>query len=93
MAVLALQERPHLHPLCSLGQVTVFVGDVNYSDYLIPSTTDHQPIMSAQWSRVVYVWALVMLASPTAAVDGTDFSNNLFTDLAPLLALFGEQVS
>ncbi|KAL4876250.1 hypothetical protein BJY04DRAFT_223187 [Aspergillus karnatakaensis] len=25
--------------------------------------------------------------------DGPDFSNNLFTDLAPLLTLFGEQVT
>ncbi|CAZ86102.1 unnamed protein product [Tuber melanosporum] len=27
------------------------------------------------------------------AADGVDFSNNLFSDLAPVLALFGEQVS
>lgn len=27
------------------------------------------------------------------AFDGPDFSNNLFTDLAPLLILFGEQVT
>jgi hypothetical protein len=25
--------------------------------------------------------------------DGSDFSNNLFSDLAPLLSLFGEQVT
>lgn len=28
----------------------------------------------------------------SAAGAGDDFSNNLFTDLAPILALFGEQV-
>lgn len=28
----------------------------------------------------------------SAAGSGYDFSNNLFTDLGPLLALFGEQV-
>lgn len=29
----------------------------------------------------------------SAAGAGEDFSNNLFTDLAPILALFGEQVA
>lgn len=29
----------------------------------------------------------------TALEIGEDFSNNLFTDLAPLLTLFGEQVA
>ena len=28
-----------------------------------------------------------------ALADGENFSNNLFTDLAPILALFGEQVA
>lgn len=31
--------------------------------------------------------------APTAEFEGDDFSNNLFTDLAPLLTLFGEQVT
>lgn len=31
---------------------------------------------------------------PTVVADsGDDFSNNLFSDLAPLLTLFGEQVA
>lgn len=29
----------------------------------------------------------------SALTDGKDFSNNLFSDLAPILALFGEQVA
>ncbi|SPO04032.1 uncharacterized protein DNG_06715 [Cephalotrichum gorgonifer] len=33
------------------------------------------------------------LPSCSAADDGDDFSNNLFTDLAPILALFGERVT
>jgi hypothetical protein len=34
------------------------------------------------------------LLRPAVAEDtGDDFSNNLFSDLAPLLALFGEQVA
>ena len=30
--------------------------------------------------------------SVSALEDGDDFSNNLFSDLAPILTLFGEQV-
>ena len=39
--------------------------------------------------------ALVVIAFPplASADDGDDFSNNLFSDLAPILALFGEQVA
>jgi hypothetical protein len=33
------------------------------------------------------------LAQPAVAESGNDFSNNLFSDLAPVLALFGEQVA
>ncbi|KAG0636076.1 hypothetical protein HOY80DRAFT_1090215 [Tuber brumale] len=33
------------------------------------------------------------LTPQALAADGIDFSNNLFSDLAPVLALFGEQVS
>jgi len=37
---------------------------------------------------------LAVLLNPVKAEDtGDDFSNNLFSDLAPLLALFGEQVA
>ncbi|KAG0643606.1 hypothetical protein HOY80DRAFT_899530 [Tuber brumale] len=35
----------------------------------------------------------LVLAPQALAADGVDFSNNLFTDLAPVLALFGEQVA
>jgi hypothetical protein len=37
---------------------------------------------------------LVLFLCPAVAEDtGDNFSNNLFSDLAPLLALFGEQVA
>jgi hypothetical protein len=36
---------------------------------------------------------LLMMISPVVAASGTEFTNNLFTDLGPLIALFGEQVS
>ena len=42
------------------------------------------------FSGVVFV-ACLPVAS--ALADGVDFSNNLFSDLAPILALFGEQVA
>ncbi|KAG0643607.1 hypothetical protein HOY80DRAFT_343704 [Tuber brumale] len=35
----------------------------------------------------------LVLTPQALAADGADFSNNLFSDLAPVLALFGEQVS
>ncbi|KAG0135860.1 hypothetical protein HOY82DRAFT_115539 [Tuber indicum] len=35
----------------------------------------------------------LVLAPQALAAGGVDFSNNLFSDLAPLLALFGEQVA
>ncbi|KAK5654663.1 hypothetical protein OQA88_6986 [Cercophora sp. LCS_1] len=40
------------------------------------------------------ILAVVLITRPVAAADdGDDFSNNLFSDLAPLLALFGERVT
>lgn len=33
------------------------------------------------------------LGSPAADVNGDEFSNNLFSDLGPLLSLFGERVA
>ncbi|KAK2031336.1 hypothetical protein LX32DRAFT_691740 [Colletotrichum zoysiae] len=36
---------------------------------------------------------VIMFAASAAADDGDDFVNNLFSDLAPLLALFGERVT
>lgn len=38
--------------------------------------------------------AMAPSGTPTSSdFDGDDFSNNLFSDLAPLLTLFGEQVT
>ncbi|KAF4997521.1 hypothetical protein FDECE_12051 [Fusarium decemcellulare] len=39
------------------------------------------------------IFTLVACAVRVAANSGEDFSNNLFSDLAPLLALFGERVT
>ena len=47
-------------------------------------------ILRGIFSRVVFV-ACLPVAS--ALADGENFSNNLFSDLAPILALFGEQVA
>ncbi|KAF5712779.1 ankyrin repeat [Fusarium mundagurra] len=40
-----------------------------------------------------YLLCFAFLSVPTRADSGDDFSNNLFSDLAPLLALFGERVT
>jgi hypothetical protein len=46
-----------------------------------------------QSSRCVAA-VILLLSFPGAAADnGDDFSNNLASDLGPLLALFGEQFS
>ncbi|KAH7253625.1 uncharacterized protein BKA55DRAFT_343252 [Fusarium redolens] len=37
--------------------------------------------------------SFALLSVPTRADSGDDFSNNMFSDLAPLLALFGERVT
>jgi hypothetical protein len=39
---------------------------------------------------VALVWAY---PSRVTAADGTEFANNLFSDLGPLLTLFGERVA
>ncbi|KAJ3547472.1 hypothetical protein NM208_g1493 [Fusarium decemcellulare] len=39
------------------------------------------------------IFGVCLIVSVAAADDGDDFSNNLFTDLAPVLALFGERVT
>ncbi|KAK3358065.1 hypothetical protein B0T25DRAFT_477211 [Lasiosphaeria hispida] len=39
----------------------------------------------------LYIMSFLFWSGKAVADDGDDFSNNLFTDLAPLLALFGEQ--
>ncbi|KAK1962540.1 hypothetical protein LY78DRAFT_563287, partial [Colletotrichum sublineola] len=36
---------------------------------------------------------VVLLWAGSVSADGYDFANNLFSDLAPLLALFGERVT
>ncbi|GJC82648.1 hypothetical protein ColLi_05486 [Colletotrichum liriopes] len=46
--------------------------------------------------RIQFLFAIFFAMCVTmcvAADDGDDFSNNLFSDLAPLLALFGERVT
>ncbi|KAH6848117.1 hypothetical protein B0I37DRAFT_376732, partial [Chaetomium sp. MPI-CAGE-AT-0009] len=43
--------------------------------------------------RPVQLLTGVCLVTCVAADDGDDFANNLFSDLAPLLALFGERVT
>jgi hypothetical protein len=44
--------------------------------------------------RAAILLVMAVLLCPTAAADnGDDFSNNLFSDLAPLLALFGGEVA
>ncbi|KJK92519.1 hypothetical protein H633G_03561 [Metarhizium anisopliae BRIP 53284] len=47
--------------------------------------------MPAAWKLALVV--IITLAATSAADSGDDFSNNLFSDLAPLLALFGERVT
>jgi ankyrin repeat protein len=47
-------------------------------------------IQQAKWVLFVVVAAI---SSAATADSGDDFSNNLFSDLAPILALFGEQVA
>jgi hypothetical protein len=42
--------------------------------------------------KILILWAFLPTTSGLAE-DGDDFSDNLFSDLAPLLALFGEQVA
>ncbi|KAK4066241.1 uncharacterized protein Triagg1_8073 [Trichoderma aggressivum f. europaeum] len=41
----------------------------------------------------IMIFLYFLLLQPAAADSGDDFSNNLFTDLSPLLALFGERVT
>ncbi|KAG0636075.1 hypothetical protein HOY80DRAFT_1090207 [Tuber brumale] len=48
-----------------------------------------KPASTLRASTVIFL----VLTRQALAADGDDFSNNLFSDLAPVLALFGEQVS
>ncbi|KAF4467779.1 ankyrin repeat [Fusarium albosuccineum] len=43
--------------------------------------------------EIVKLLLILSYAAGVGADDGDDFSNNLFSDLAPLLALFGERVT
>lgn len=45
------------------------------------------------WSRFAMAVVLFSFIPSARADDGDDFANNLFSDLAPILALFGEQVA
>ncbi|KAF4436576.1 ankyrin repeat protein [Fusarium austroafricanum] len=47
-------------------------------------------MLSTMHSHVFVVFGLIL---HVVADDGDDFSNNLFTDFAPILALFGERVT
>ncbi|KAI6750430.1 hypothetical protein HG530_014711 [Fusarium avenaceum] len=49
----------------------------------------------ANWMPCIVSWLFIatLLIGCMAADEGDDFSNNLFSDLAPLLALFGERVT
>ncbi|CAJ0547459.1 Ff.00g042130.m01.CDS01 [Fusarium sp. VM40] len=49
----------------------------------------------ANWMPCIVGWLFIatLFIGCMAADDGDDFSNNLFSDLAPLLALFGERVT
>jgi hypothetical protein len=59
------------------------------------------PINRTLWQRLyttpkffgAYVFAARIPVVSAAIANGNDFSNNLFSDLAPILALFGEQVA
>ncbi|KAG8407463.1 hypothetical protein J3459_018475 [Metarhizium acridum] len=47
--------------------------------------------MSAAWKFALLI--VITFAATSAADSGDDFSNNLFSDLAPLLAVFRERVT
>lgn len=77
------------------------------SKYILPSTVPFVDTGFARVLRSPYLQVLPHISSnnmaPTSTTtagapsstefDGDDFSNNLFSDLAPLLTLFGEQVT
>lgn len=50
----------------------------------------------ARWRITAWFYGIflffVQLPFASAVEDGNDFTNNLFSDLAPILTLFGEQV-
>src|ERR1700744_2910959 len=49
--------------------------------------------MASHVASCLSVFLILGLVHSVAAVSGDDFSNNLFSDLGPVLALFGEQVT
>src|SRR5437762_441362 len=50
-------------------------------------------MISSGTPMVFVLLAIIAPSQAIAAHSGEDFSNNLFTDLGPILALFGEQVA
>lgn len=51
------------------------------------------PRPPSQIDRLTFIIAIFCVISSANCNNGDDFSNNLFSDLSPLLALFGEQVT
>lgn len=51
--------------------------------------------MKLRYSQPIFIAVAIMARIPMASAiaQGEDFSNNLFSDLGPILALFGEQVA
>ncbi|KAI5803510.1 hypothetical protein DFH27DRAFT_481561 [Peziza echinospora] len=45
------------------------------------------------WKGIALAILFTIIPGANAGDDGDDFSNNLFSDLAPVLSLFGEQVA
>ena len=55
---------------------------------------DYRPIpLSFHISRGVFSGVVFVACLPVVSALADDFSNNLFSDFAPILALFGEQVA
>jgi hypothetical protein len=66
--------------------------------HYLPGLLASAALASNMASRVAgrlsaFLILILGLAQPAAAKSGDDFSNNLFADLGPVLALFGEQVT
>lgn len=65
----------------------------NLSDFSTGILNFLLTIPSKLLCALVFIYRLRLVAAQQIqGVDGDDFANNLFTDLSPILALFGEQV-
>ena len=78
-----------------------------FQRFLQPTNFSLEAVLGASTLKLLAIMAPITATAnlATAALDpastlsqpggfgGDEFSNNLFSDLAPLLALFGEQVS